>query len=134
MANLDRTKAWHATHTQHDKLAALCSTFYQTMDVNGDGELSVNEFILAFRRRAKRLKKSGGGGGASGGIFDHPIQFFEQIDTDQSGSVSEPEFVCVCRAVVGWGGVWGGKSDSGLNGHDLPLCITEGSSASATPV
>ena len=95
MANLDRTKAWHATHTQHDRLAALCSTFYQTMDVNGDGELSVNEFILAFRRRAKRLKKSGGGG-ASGGIFDHPIQFFEQIDTDQSGSVSEPEFVYVC--------------------------------------
>jgi Ca2+-binding EF-hand superfamily protein len=103
MANLDRTKAWHATHTQHDRLAALCSTFYQTMDVNGDGELSVNEFILAFRRRAKRLKKSGGGG-ASGGIFDHPIQFFEQIDTDQSGSVSEPEFVCVCGAVVGFVG------------------------------
>jgi Ca2+-binding EF-hand superfamily protein len=98
MANLDRTKAWHATHTQHDKLAALCSTFYHTMDVNGDGELSVNEFIRAFRTRAQRLEKMGGGGvgGPSGGIFDHPIQFFEQIDTDQSGSVSEPEFVYVC--------------------------------------
>ena len=65
------------------------------MDVNGDGELSVNEFIRAFRTRAKKM---GGVGGASGGIFDHPIQFFEQIDTDQSGSVSEPEFVYVCRA------------------------------------
>eukprot|EP00947_MAST-08B_sp_MAST-8B-sp1_P001715 g1715.t1 len=85
MAGLE-TAAGH-----RDRLAALSSKFYDSMDCNGDGLLSVNEFVKAFKDRAKRISSETTSDVGSE-LFKHPIDFFTAIDQDESGTVDKQEF------------------------------------------
>ena len=80
--------AVHIAHTDAD-----LRKIHATHDRDGDGRLTVSEFLVALKNM-EILKET------TGGRADAVAAFFNEVDEDQSGSMSAPEFITAYRRLL----------------------------------